>query len=81
MDFITQLPKTKEGHNAIFVVVDRLTKVTHCMPTTTTTVSAQLSCRELLNYTGTMCLYIMATQRILCPTGMQSSPAISGRNF
>jgi len=40
MDFITQLPKTRDGHDAIFVVVDRLTKMTHIMPTTTN-VSAQ----------------------------------------
>eukprot|EP00983_Pelagomonas_calceolata_P003683 120821-Pelagomonas_calceolata.AAC.1 len=30
----------KEGHDAIFVVVDRLTKMTHIIPTTTT-ISAQ----------------------------------------
>ena len=34
MDFITQLPRTKAGHDAILVVVDRLTKLAHFMPTT-----------------------------------------------
>ena len=29
MDFITNLPKTKRGHNMIWVVVDRLTKSVH----------------------------------------------------
>jgi hypothetical protein len=29
MDFITQLPTTQQGHDAIFVVVDRLTKRAH----------------------------------------------------
>ncbi|GJU29942.1 putative reverse transcriptase domain-containing protein [Tanacetum coccineum] len=29
MDFITELPRTKSGHDTIWVVVDRLTKTTH----------------------------------------------------
>lgn len=36
MDFIVQLPKTKSGHDAIFVIVDRLSKMAHFVPTTTT---------------------------------------------
>jgi hypothetical protein len=35
MDLITQLPRTGKGHDAIFVVVDKLTKMVHLMPTTT----------------------------------------------
>ena len=35
MDFITHLPSTKEGHDAILVVVDRLTKMVHLIPTHT----------------------------------------------
>ena len=35
MDFIIHLPPTKEGHDAILVVVDRLTKMTHIIPTVT----------------------------------------------
>ena len=31
-DFITNLPPSPEGHNAIFVVVDRLTKMAHFIP-------------------------------------------------
>ena len=34
MDFITPLPKTKSGHSAILVVVDRLSKQLHFIPTT-----------------------------------------------
>ena len=35
MDFIVELPRTKNGHNAILTFVDRLTKMTHLVPTTT----------------------------------------------
>nr|GEV50995.1 reverse transcriptase domain-containing protein [Tanacetum cinerariifolium] len=33
MDFITKLPKTSTGHDTIWVIVDRLTKSTHFIPT------------------------------------------------
>ena len=36
MDFIVQLPKTKHGYDAIVVFVDRLSKMAHFQPTTTT---------------------------------------------
>ena len=36
MDFVVQLPKTKRGFDAILVVVDRLTKRLHLIPTFTT---------------------------------------------
>ena len=32
MDFITELPKTKAGHTAILVFVDRLSKMVHFAP-------------------------------------------------
>jgi hypothetical protein len=35
MDFITQLPLTDNGHDAILVIVDRLTKMTRFVPTRT----------------------------------------------
>ncbi|GJT17038.1 reverse transcriptase domain-containing protein [Tanacetum coccineum] len=33
MDFITKLPKTSNGHETIWVIVDRLTKSAHFIPT------------------------------------------------
>ena len=36
MDFIVQLPKTKNGYDAIMVVVDKLSKRAYFIPTTTT---------------------------------------------
>ena len=32
MDFIVQLPLTRQGHDAIVVFVDRLSKRAHCQP-------------------------------------------------
>jgi hypothetical protein len=36
MDFITGLPRSSRGHNSIWVIVDRLTKVAHFIPVKTT---------------------------------------------
>ena len=36
MDFITHLPKTRSGHTSIYVVVDRLSKLAHFIPTVDT---------------------------------------------
>ncbi|GKF96723.1 reverse transcriptase domain-containing protein, partial [Tanacetum coccineum] len=33
MDFVTKLPKTSSGHDTIWVIVDRLTKSSHFIPT------------------------------------------------
>ena len=43
MDFITSLPLTKAGFNAILVVVDRLTKMAHLIPCKDTTTSEQFA--------------------------------------
>jgi hypothetical protein len=43
MDFIVQLPKTKQGHDAIYVVVDRLTKMVHLIPTYTSVKASEVA--------------------------------------
>jgi hypothetical protein len=35
MDFVVGLPKTLKGHDSIWVIVDRLTKVAHLLPVRT----------------------------------------------
>jgi hypothetical protein len=36
MDFIVGLPRTRDGYDLIWVIVDRLTKVAHFIPVKTT---------------------------------------------
>jgi hypothetical protein len=43
MDFIVGLPRTRDGYDSIWVIVDRLTKVAHFIPMKTTYLGAQLA--------------------------------------
>ena len=43
LDFITQLPVTRRGHDAIMVVVDKLTKMVHIISTTTTCIAVTVA--------------------------------------
>ena len=43
MDFITGLPRSNRGHDSIWVIVDRLTKVAHFIPVNTTYRGHQLA--------------------------------------
>ncbi|WVZ60291.1 hypothetical protein U9M48_010336, partial [Paspalum notatum var. saurae] len=43
MDFVTGLPRTPKGNNAIWVIVDRLTKTAHFLPVRTTHNGAKLA--------------------------------------
>lgn len=55
MDFITQLPITKHGNDAIIVVVDKLTKMSHFIPTTTNVSATQVAkiiMNEIVRYHG-----------------------------
>ena len=55
LDFITDLPRTNAGFDAILVVVDRLTKMAHFIPTVTTVDApgtAELMLREVVRLHG-----------------------------
>ena len=43
MDFITGFPRTKKGNNAIFVVIDHLSKVAHFLPVRDSITASQLA--------------------------------------
>ena len=43
LDLITQLPRSRAGHDAIVVFVDKLTKMVHYVPTTTNVTAPQLA--------------------------------------
>ena len=43
MDFIVGLPRTRDGYDSIWVIVDRLTKTAHFIPVRTTYTSAKLA--------------------------------------
>ncbi|GJR93705.1 reverse transcriptase domain-containing protein [Tanacetum coccineum] len=55
MDFVTKLPKTSTGHDAIWVIVDRLTKSAHFIPIRATHSMETLTrfCQSLQNALGT----------------------------
>ncbi|GJX82235.1 putative reverse transcriptase domain-containing protein [Tanacetum coccineum] len=46
MDFVTKLPRTSTGHDTIWVIVDRLTKSAHFIPTSETDTNHQLRVRD-----------------------------------
>ena len=49
MDFITQLPETSIGHDAILVIIDRLTKLV-CLVPCKTTISAEGTAELFMNH-------------------------------
>ena len=74
MDFITGIPKVAGNFDSIFVVVDKLTKVAHLIPTRTTASAsdiAQLFVKEVVRLHG-------IPARIISETEMLSSFLNSG---
>ena len=43
MDFVTGFPKSKRDNDAIFIVIDKLTKVAHFLPIKESITAAQLT--------------------------------------
>ena len=43
MDFVSGLPKSSEGYDSIWVIVDRMTKSTHFLPVKTTDLVRKLA--------------------------------------
>ena len=55
MDFVTKLPKTVKGHDAIWMIVDRVTKSAHFLPISekyTVEKLAQLYVKEIVSRHG-----------------------------
>jgi hypothetical protein len=55
MDFISGLPKTRKGHDSIWVIVDRLTKSAHFLPIKTSNSAddlAKLYIKEIVRLHG-----------------------------
>ena len=55
MDFITDLPKTRNGHSSILVVADRLTKMVQLIPLSKNTMApviAQIFFEHVVRYHG-----------------------------
>ena len=72
MDFITDLPLLKEPvnaafYNAILVIVDRLTKYTHFVPTQKTISAEQLAYTvldRLVRYYSIPCVFIIDQDKL-----------------
>jgi len=75
MDFIVGLPRTQTGYDSIWVIVDRLTKVTHFIP-----IKITYSGTKLVELYMERIVCFMVYQRRLFQIGVQSSHHIFGRN-
>jgi hypothetical protein len=75
MDFIIGLPRTQAGYDSIWVIMDRLTKVTHFIPIKTTYSRAKL---EELYMSWTVCLHGVP-KKILSDRGLQFTSIFWGK--
>jgi IS30 family transposase len=67
MDFIVRLPRTRDGYDSIWVIVDRLTKVAHFIPVKTTYTGAKLA---ELYISRIVCLHVVP-KKIVSDRGTQ----------
>jgi IS30 family transposase len=70
MDFIVGLPRTQAGYDSIWVIVNRLTKVTHFIPVKTTDSGAKLA---ELYMSRIVCLHGVL-KKIVSDRGSQFTP-------
>jgi hypothetical protein len=70
MDFITGLPRTQKGYDAIWVIMDRLTKVAHFIPVKITYKVSQLA--EL--YMAQIVSLHRVSKKIVLDRGPQFTP-------
>ena len=57
MDFVMGLPRSQKGHDAVWVIVDRLTKTTHFLPmrvTDSVDTLSRLYIREIVKLHGVL---------------------------
>ena len=76
MNFIVSLPRTSESYDSIFVVVDRLSKMAHLIPTRSTATAAEIA--HLFSYTSFASMVFLLKSS---PTVIANSPASSGVNY
>jgi hypothetical protein len=75
MDFIVGLPRTRDGYDLIWVIVDRLTKVSHFIPVKTTYTGAKLA--ELYMF-KIVCLHAVP-KKIVSDRGTQFTSRFRGK--
>ena len=76
MDFIVQLPLTKQGHDAIVVFVDRLTKRAHFQPIHISATALKLPRSFLPPYSSCMYCHVL-----LFLIEMSYLPVTSGKHY
>jgi hypothetical protein len=75
MDFIVGFPRTRDGYDSIWVIVDRLTKVAHFIPVKTTYTGVKLA---ELYMSRIVCLHGVP-KRIVSDRGTQFTSRLWGK--